>query len=218
MGGVGNDSLDARNGGGNNLLMAGDEGNFNVLVAGKSTDTLMGGTGNDFLTGSVEGDTLSGNTLGVDTLEGFKGADSLIGSAAADAFLYASILDAGDGVQVNADGFVIAGTQTSNDTIRTFDSEDKIYLNRSGFGLVEEAISGLRTNIDFFTTDTPYNGTFLTNGAAKTSAIIFAPDAQGRNYLLWDANGGDANTATDAIVTIALIQSGEITRDDIFLF
>ncbi len=222
IGGEGNDSLDARNGNGGNLLMAvsGD----NVLVAGKASDTLMGGSGNDFLTGSVDGDTLRADSPGVDTLEGFWGADSLIGtSGAADNFLFTSILDAREGVPEGTTD-PTAGTATTGDTITTFErGRDKIYLNLSGFGLDPEAIAGLRTNIDFFSTNktTTYTGSFenLISGNASTSAIIFdAQDAGG--FLLWDKNGAGvtdrANTAD--IVTIAVIQTGEVTRNDIFLF
>lgn len=222
MGGEGNDSLDARNGGGENLLMAvsGD----NVLVAGAKTDTLMGGSGNDFLTGSIEGDTLRADSPGQDTLEGFWGADSLIGTVgAADAFLFGSILDARDGVAPGTTD-PTAGTATTGDTITSFESgRDKIYLNLSGYGLDPEAIAGLRTNIDFFSTKatTVYTGSFenLISGNASTSAIIFDAQNQG-GFLLWDKNGaGVTNRAdTNEMVTIAVVSTGTITRNDIFLF
>lgn len=222
IGGEGNDSLDARNGGGKNLLMAvsGD----NVLVAGKSDDTLMGGSGNDFLSGSIQGDTLRADTPGLDTLEGFWGADSLIGTVgAADVFLFGSILDARDGVAPGTTD-PTAGNKTDGDTITSFESgRDKIYLNLSGYGLDSEAIAGLRTNIDFFSTNktTPYTGSFenLISGTASISAIIFdAQDSGG--FLLWDKNGADVTDRADTneMVTIAVVSSGAITRNDIFLF
>lgn len=222
MGGEGNDSLYARNGGGGNLLMA-VEGD-NVLVAGSADDTLMGGSGDDFLTGSGEGDTLRADSPGVDTLEGFWGADSLIGTAgAADAFLFSSILDARDGVP-EENPLPTDGTATTGDTITSFESgRDKIYLNLSGFGLDPEAIAGLRTNIDFFSTNktTVYTGSFenLISGNASTSAIIFdAQDAGG--FLLWDKNGAGVTNRADTaeMITIAVVQTGTITRNDIFLF
>jgi Ca2+-binding RTX toxin-like protein len=224
IGGEGNDSLYARNGGGGNLLMA-VEGD-NVLVAGSADDTLMGGSGDDFLTGSEDGDTLRADSPGVDTLEGFWGADSLIGtSGAADAFLFTSVADALEGVTVNDDG-TFTGTAAPGDTITTFESgRDKIYLNLSGFGLDSEAIAGLRTNIDFFSLDNKagndYTGSFenLISGNASTSAIIFDASQQG-GFLLWDKNGAGVTdlTNTNEIVTIATIQTGTITRNDIFLF
>lgn len=208
VGGEGNDSLYARNGGGNNLLMAvsGD----NVLVAGKASDTLMGGTGNDFITGSAENDTLSGISAGNDTLEGFLGADILQGTVGAfDGFLYQT--------PSSAEG---------NDTITTFESgRDKFYfkVRGGGFPLDQEAISGLRTNIDFFSLGAGateiYTGTFQTIGNA-TPAIVFDAQDQG-GFLLYDPTGGAANAAGDpnqAITTIAVIQSGQVRRDDIILF
>ncbi|MCT7982334.1 hypothetical protein NG796_03395 [Laspinema sp. A4] len=223
IGGEGNDSLYAKDGGGGNLLMAvsGD----NVLVAGSADDTLMGGTGNDFLTGSDEADTLRADTPGLDTLEGFWGADSLIGTGgAADAFLFGSIADARDGVTSDDSGNVSAGTPTPGDTITSFESgRDKIYLNLTGYALDSEAIAGLRTNIDFFSTNktTTYTGSFenLISGTGTTSAIIFDAQDQG-GFLLWDKNGAapsDRNNP-DEIVTIAVVSSGAITRNDIFLF
>ncbi len=222
VGGEGNDSLDARGGGGNNLLMAltGD----NVLVAGASTDTLMGGVGNDFLVGSEEGDTLRADSPGVDTLEGFHGADSLIGTlGAADAFLYGSILDARDGVP-EQNPQPTDGTATTGDTITSFESgRDKIYLNLAGFGLDPEAIAGLRTNIDFFSTNktTTYTGSFenLISGNASQSAIVFDANNQG-GFLLWDRNGAEPNDRNNSsdMVTLAVVSSGIVTRNDIFLF
>ncbi len=196
----------------------------NVLVAGSADDTLMGGTGNDFLTGSEEADTLRADNPGLDTLEGFRGADSLIGTAGeADAFLFGSILDARDGVP-EENPLPTDGTATDGDTITSFESgRDKIYLNLSGFGLDPEAIAGLRTNIDFFSTNktTVYTGSFenLISGNASTSAIIFdAQDAGG--FLLWDKNGAGVTNRADTaeMITIAVVQTGTITRNDIFLF
>ncbi|MCT7987724.1 calcium-binding protein [Laspinema olomoucense] len=222
IGGEGNDSLYARNGGGGNLLIAvaGD----NVLVAGSKDDTLMGGSGNDFLVGSEEGDTIRADGPGLDTLEGFHGADSLIGTAgAADAFLFSSIADALDDVTVE-NGVITAGNNTNRgDTITSFQSgTDKIYLSLEGFNLDEEAIAGLRTDIDFFTTkaDVPYGGSFEGLLQKDTpAAIIFNPTNQG-GYLIWDANGAtaDAGTTTNDVITLATIQIGTITRNDIFLF
>ncbi|HEY9836390.1 MAG TPA: calcium-binding protein, partial [Vampirovibrionales bacterium] len=222
IGGEGNDSLYAKNGGGGNLLIAltGD----NVLVAGAADDTLIGGSGNDFLVGSDQADTLRADTPGVDTLEGFYGADSLIGtSGEADAFLFSSVLDARDAVPEENPTFP-SGTPTPGDTITSFESgRDKIYLNLTGFGLDSEAIAGLRTNIDFFSTNktTTYTGSFenLITGTGTTSAIVFDAQDQG-GFLLWDANGAapsDRNNP-DEIVTIAVVSSGAITRNDIFLF
>ncbi|MCT7996511.1 calcium-binding protein [Laspinema olomoucense] len=223
IGGEGNDSLYARDGGGKNMLIAvaGD----NVLVAGSADDTLMGGTGNDFLVGSDDavGDTLRADGPGLDTLEGFQGADSLIGTAgAADAFLFSSVADAYTAVTVNPDG-TFAGTPTTGDTLTSFESgRDKIYLNLAGYGLDSEAIAGLRTNIDFFAVDktTAYTGSFenLISGNASTSAIIFDAQDQG-GFLLWDKNGAAPNTGdTSELVTIAVVSTGQITRNDIFLF
>jgi Ca2+-binding RTX toxin-like protein len=224
IGGEGNDSLYARDGGGNNLLMV-TSGN-NVLVAGSKTDTLMGGTGNDLLVGSEDGDTLRADSPGLDTLEGFYGADSLIGTVgAADVFVFGSIADALSGVTVNPDSTIGAGATAAPDTITTFESgRDKIYLNLTGFGLDPEAIAGLRTNIDFFSVDTTttYAGSFqnVLTGTAP-SAIIFDAQQSG-GYLLWDANGADptdrATATTNDLITIAVISTGAITRNDIFLF
>ncbi|MCT7955678.1 calcium-binding protein [Laspinema palackyanum] len=211
IGGEGNDSLYARNGGGKNLLMAvsGD----NVLVAGKADDTLMGGSGNDFLVGSADviGDTLRGDSPGIDTLEGFKGADSLIGTVGAtDGFLYASFEDGG-------------GIGATGDTITTFEKgTDKLYLSRSGFAFVPEAASGLRTGIDFFSvgTDAAYGGTFTTIASGQqTPAIIFDAQNQG-GFLLWDLSGAAPAPAgaTLDIVTLAVVATGTITRDDIVIF
>ncbi|MCT7962364.1 hypothetical protein NG791_16990 [Laspinema sp. D1] len=209
IGGEGNDSLYARNGGGKNLLMAvsGD----NVLVAGKSDDTLMGGSGNDFLVGSVDADTLRGDSPGLDTLEGFKGADSLIGTVGAtDGFLYASFEDGG-------------GIGATGDTITTFEKgTDKLYLSRSGFAFVPEAASGLRTGIDFFSvgTNETYSGTFTTIASGQqTPAIIFDAQDQG-GFLLWDFSGAQpaGAGATLDIVTLAVVATGTITRDDIVIF
>lgn len=226
MGGLGNDSLYARDGVGGNLLIAGDEGNFNVLVAGSHDDTLRGGSGNDFLVGSDsdQGDTLRADSPGVDTLEGFWGADSLIGTVgAADAFLFSSIADAREAVTVE-NGEITAASPTDGDTITSFESgRDKIYLNLTGYGLDSEAIAGLRTNIDFFSTNknTDYEGTFETIGSANNPAIVFDANNQG-GFLLWDKTGGGGEAGeradTNIMVTIAVIQTGQVTRNDIFLF
>jgi Ca2+-binding RTX toxin-like protein len=225
MGGEGNDSLYARDGGGNNLLMV--TSGTNVLVAGKQTDTLIGGTGNDLLVGSEERDTLRADGPGLDALEGFRGTDSLIGTAGAqDVFLFGSIADALDGVTVE-NGEITAGNNDElGDTITSFESgRDKIYLSIAGFNLDEEAIAGLRTDIDFFTSeaDVKYSGSFdgLLSSKDTPAAIIFTPTNQG-GYLIWDANGADPTDPTTAttndLITLATIQSGEITRNDIFLF
>lgn len=207
IGGEGNDSLYARNGGGNNLLMAvsGD----NVLVAGANTDTLMGGTGNDFLTGSGEVDTLRADDPGNDTLEGFLGADSLIGTRGSfDAFLYQT-----------------ASTAELGDTITSFDGgTDKFVLSLTGFALDSEAISGLRTNIDFFTVadNESYSGTFgfgPNNQQFTNPAIVFDSQDQG-GFLYWDPSGGGApaGNPTADLLTIATIQQGTVNRQDFVLF
>ena len=228
IGGEGNDSLYARNGGGGNTLRA-TSGN-NILRAGKASDTLIGGTGNDILVGSEEGDILRADSPGLDTLEGFWGADTLVGTdGAADAFLFNSYLDARQDVVVGPDPAnpgrlrVEQETATQGNIITQFETgRDKIYMSLGGFSLDREAIAGLRTNIDFFATkgNLAYGGTFETIGSVASAAIIFEPSGQG-GRLLWDRNGGAVATDinnTDDLVTIAVVNSGVITRNDIFLF
>ncbi|MEB3830879.1 calcium-binding protein [Phormidium sp. CCY1219] len=210
VGSQGNDSLFAANGAGSNLLQA-KAGN-NVLVAGANTDTLVSGSGNDFLVGSAGNDTLESGA-GNDSLSGGLGADSLVASA---------------GI---SQGFVYqTPTATEgNDTVTVFESgTDRFYLKRgvNHFDFAEDAIGGLRTQVDFFAVTSrseSYSGTFALPGGTQLelASIVFDAQPGEGGILYYDPSGGVAATAANStgdLVQIAVIESGEVMANDIIIF
>ena len=154
----------------------------------QSIENLIGSSGNDELTGDEGVNVLSGGGGG-DTLIGGLGEDTLTGGSGADQFQYASEADAG----------------LSGDVITDFESgTDQFVFDAEAFGAAfnpDGSVNfiGVGQGADY-TPDGTGNGTF-----------VFEVDESGDGGTLYY----DSDTSDESYTTIANLESGTVTEDDI---
>lgn len=159
------------------LLIFDNTGN-NFFLGSPNADSIVGGTGNDFMFGGTGNDTLLGadgnNTLaggsgdnyivggsGNDSIIGLGGSDGMLGGAGSDSFVYFS----------TADG--ATSTNTNPDFIGDYNAaEDKLLINKTGFGIGAGGNPGQALAVDL---------NFTATSLTITGAAVVAYDTSSGN-------------------------------------
>lgn len=231
------------NNAGNDTIIAGSNGTApffiedtlgnNTLQGGIGGDTLITGAGDDSIVGGAEDDT-GGDSIsagaGDDIIFGRGGTDTILGGAGDD-YIAPGLNSTGDDLTggEGQDSFVYFGRTLQNSIIRDFSTaDDRIILDKAGFGLVASNRNSIIAANDFVAIDS-LDG-YQNSDARSTNPVIIyerAPivDPNAENpvtstsgILKYDPSGSGGPEDLSDVITIARLNGNpNLLQSDIFI-